>query len=352
MSLAGAGASLPGAERIEWVGYWTQQTTLAVTLTGLVRLAERMAAPRLPRPPRHATRAVTERFRALLRRDVANVRAGYYPRDLLQFAWGPFVRDLPLTLVDTPRVMLRYWRNAYRDLPPPRESGWYPSYYLRNFHWQTDGWLSEQSARRYDVGVELLFGGAADVMRRMVLPPLVDGLRGCAHPRILDVGCGTGRWLRQAHRALPHAKLYGLDLSPYYLAHARKLLAGVADVSLVAENAEHMPFIDGLFDAVVSVFLFHELPSDVRRQVAAEMWRVVRPGGLAIVCDSAQQADSPELMHVLTSFPRLYHEPYYKGYLRDDLGEMLAQCGFEVLRTEPNFVAKTVVARRASVPAG
>ena len=39
---------------------------------------------------------------------------------------------------------------------------------------------------------------------------------------------------------------------------------------------------------VTCVYLFHELPADVRRAVAAEMLRVLRPGGLLVLVDSIQ----------------------------------------------------------------
>ena len=46
----------------------------------------------------------------------------------------------------------------------------YPAYYLQNFHYQTDGWLSKDSARLYDFQVETLFLGSADTRRRQALP--------------------------------------------------------------------------------------------------------------------------------------------------------------------------------------
>jgi len=48
----------------------------------------------------------------------------------------------------------------------------------------------------------------------------------------------------------------------------------------------------------------------------------------------------------LDGFPRLYHEPYFKSYARDDLAELLEDSGFEVERVEPAFFAKVVVARK------
>lgn len=286
------------------------------------------------------------RYQALLARDLANVERGDYPRDLLyQLPVVRYLRQLPAALTDLPRFLWRSVTEQHDDLPAHVDRSRYPRYYLRTFHWQTDGWLSDHSARLYDASVEFLFAGTADIMRRMAIPPLVAALRGVSRPRVLDVACGTGRFLLQLGRAVPQAKLYGLDLSAPYLAHAGDLLGG-RDVSLVNDNAEAMPWAAASFDAVASVFLFHELPSDARRRVAAEMFRVVRPGGTVVVCDSAQLADSGQIEPVLRHFPAAYHEPYYKGYLRDDLAALLAEVGFTVESSEPHLVSKVVVARR------
>ena len=53
----------------------------------------------------------------------------------------------------------------------------YPAYYRRTFHWQTDGYFTEHSAEVYELGVELLFRGTADVMRRQIIPPVTRFIR-------------------------------------------------------------------------------------------------------------------------------------------------------------------------------
>src|SRR5207245_911730 len=153
-----------------------------------------------------------------------------------------------------------------------------PNSSRQNFHCQTHGWLSRHSARIYDLGVDFLFWGATDAMRRMLIPPLVEGVSGTRQPRILDVACGTGRFLKQLHAALPKAKLYGVDLSPYYVERARIALSNDPAVTVSVENAEAFPFDDASFDAATSIFLFHELPRATRRKVWREMQRVVKPG--------------------------------------------------------------------------
>ena len=72
-----------------------------------------------------------------------------------------------------------------------------PDYYLRNFHFQSGGWLTQDSARRYDTQVEVLFNGSANATRRQALLPLHEVFAGRDQRRLrlLDVGCGTGRFL-------------------------------------------------------------------------------------------------------------------------------------------------------------
>lgn len=333
--------------RMDRTRYRLQQQGLALSLGVGGRLITRIVSPSQPLPGSEAVAELRRRYEALLERDLYNVEHGYYPRALLyQIPMLSYLRLLPEVLTDLPRFLWRSCRGEYADLPQNVDTSHYPPYYRRTFHWQTDGWLSLRSARLYDASVELLFGGTADVMRRMTIPPVVESVRGRTKPRILDVACGTGRFLLQLYRALPRAKLYGLDLSPYYIKTAAEVLRPATDVSLVTENAESMPFADGFFDAVTSVYLFHELPARVRRTVMREAWRVLKPGGCLAVCDSIQLSDSPMLKTVIQGFPAAYHEPYYKSYVRDDLTRVMSECGFTVEVSEPHLVSKVVVGRK------
>lgn len=300
-------------------------------------------------PPAAVQRAVQARYVDLLETDLENVRAGHYPRSLLfQLPLGAYARKFPGLLSDLPRTMRRMHAGAYDDLPSTVDLRRFPPYYRRTFHWQTDGYFSARSAELYDVGVEFLFLGTADIMRRQVIPPLSRFLaaEGERKGRLLDIACGTGRGLRQIALAHPDLDLYGFDLSPYYLKTAARLLEDVPRLSLLQGNAEELPFKDGYFDAISCIYLFHELPRNARRRVANEMFRVLRPGGLLVLEDSCQRSDSPELGPALDRFGRDFHEPFYSDYLEDDLARLLVDTGFELESESVAFVSKVVEARR------
>src|SRR3954465_8246284 len=173
----------------------------------------------------------------------------------------------------------------------------YPRYYRRMFHFQSDGYLSEASAERYDYQVEVLFGGGASLMRRQALVPLRAALRhypdGAATARLLDIGCGTGSFLREVKRNFPRLAVTVLDLSEPYLAVAERRLADWSRVTLIPGAAEAIPFPDNQFEIVSCIYLLHELPPVVRRAVVDEIRRVLKPGGALIFMDSLQIGDEP-----------------------------------------------------------
>ena len=311
-----------------------------------------IACARQSPPSKQAALALRRRLEQLFDEDWRDAEAGYYPRALIgRLPWREYASVVPRLFIDVPRRRRRIRRENFFDLPDAAQPQRYPEYYARNFHFQTDGYLGDTSAALYDLQVELLFAGTADAMRRRMIRPVVRFARSQPPPRrplrMLDVACGTGHLLEMMSAALGDAvTLCGLDLSPHYLARARKILPRKLEVSLVCDNAERLPFPDGHFDVVTNAFLLHEVPREVRGRVIAEMARVLRPGGLLVVADSIQLADAPELREQILDFPVRYHEPYYLDYLNDDLPRRLRAAGLRVLEERSSFVTRVVTAER------
>jgi len=314
-------------------------------------LAARVSRPvPLPEPLRGRPMPDKQRILAdlwtLIEQDWRNIEAGYYARPKEDLG-SPFdaMRGAIDFFTDLSAVeRRRHGAPAERilsEVPP----GTYPRYYLQKFHFQSDGYLSGASAKRYDHQVEVLFGGAAAAMRRQALVPLKAALARRSAARLLDVACGTGRFLREVKTNYPRLDVTGLDLSVHYLAVGQRELRDWSRARFVVGAAEAMPFADGQFDAITCIYLFHELPPGVRRAVVSEIRRVLKLGGMLVFIDSLQPGDEPDYDAMLDYFPVAFHEPYYASYLREDLDRLWSP-GFTPDQRVPAYFSKVLSYRR------
>ena len=299
------------------------------------------------------SKELEKRFNYLVNKDWEDAQGGVYPVSLLfdDNIWEFLVSYIGIWL-DYPATWSRLQKKDYQQLPDDIDIEKYPQYYRQNFHFQTDGYLSEGSANIYDLQVDILFNGIADAMRRRILKPLKENLAKLDVPptevKLLDVACGTGRTLKFIRSTLPDASLCGLDLSSAYLRKANELLSSLPQElpQLIEGNAENLPFKDESFQAVSNVFLLHELPRPIRKKVIGEFYRVLQSQGILVIADSIQMSDSPELEPLMNNFPRIFHEPYYTNYIQDDIALLLDKTGFVDIQEEIHAFSKYWVARK------
>lgn len=100
--------------------------------------------------------------------------------------------------------------------------------------------------------------------------------------RVLEVGVGYGQWL-QRFKEFGAAEAAGIDVLPWRIDAARERYP---TLDLVAGDAAELPYDDGHFDVTMQLTcLSSVLDEDVRRRIAAEMWRVTAPGGIVLSYD-------------------------------------------------------------------
>ena len=215
----------------------------------------------------------------------------------------------------------------------------FPDYYLKSFHGQPNGYLSEESARIYDLGQSLFFFGSDGLVRKTLLRRLPREAS-----RLLDLGCANGASTFGLARRFPQAALHAVDLSPFFLARAKERAARLRltdRITFHQENAESMPcFETGSFDLITSTFLHHEVPLSANRRILREARRLLSPGGCLAILDELQLSDTEKASWI----PAIAYEPHYPDYFKLVWEQELRDAGFTSVESKTSWVSKTIIA--------
>lgn len=105
--------------------------------------------------------------------------------------------------------------------------------------------------------------------------------------RILDVGCGTGRWAELVANHLPYSEVWGLDLSEKMLEHAAlRAQQYPGRMHFAQGDSQQLPYESEMFDLVTCSHSFHHYPDQLK--VVKEMRRVLKPSGRVILVDGCR----------------------------------------------------------------
>lgn len=286
---------------------------------------------------------------ALWQWDAKNITQGIYSDAVNdKKAFKKRLADFFHILSDYPKVLKRRHHNKTKLKGHSDQS--YPNYFKRTFHFQSEGYLSAESAKMYDEQVEILFGGTADLMRRNLLVELAPVLGNFKERgndvRILELAGGTGAGTRLLTTVLPKAHYSFTDLSPYYVEYAAERLGNSFDIRYHTLDAADTKLPESSYDLVFHIFLFHELPRLERVKVLEEMRRVLKPGGHGVIIDSIQIEDMPRWRDILIDFPKRYHEPFYRNYLEWNMDSAVKSAGLELVSRSRCFLSTCLVFKR------
>ena len=98
--------------------------------------------------------------------------------------------------------------------------------------------------------------------------------------RVLEIGCGTGNLTIRAKACSSLGiEVIGSDPDPLALDRAQRKARRLSGIRFERGYAQRLPYADGEFDRVLSSMMLHHLDSDAKTAAAAEVFRVLRPGG-------------------------------------------------------------------------
>lgn len=209
-----------------------------------------------------------------------------------------------------------------------------PEYFKRNYHYQTDGYFSFDSAKRYDHQVELLFLGSAHIMRKVAYSTLAATLKGGFE--VLEFGAGSGTSGHQFKQVFPEASLDLLDPSTTYLDYARTTYPQSFNAFIPEFMENFRP--NKKYDCIFSCFIMHEIPVKYWDSVTVAIKEALKKGGHLLIIDSQQNCDKIEHQFALDQFAEDYFEPYFQEFRETSLEEYFTQKGFKLIsKTEVLF---------------
>jgi len=154
---------------------------------------------------------------------------------------------------------------------------------------------------------------------------LLDRLSLSADDHVLDVGCGTGQ--TSSFAAERAGTVDGVDISEPQLSRARRKFT---ETRFLRADAEHLPFTDDTFDAVVSVGAVIYFPDPVA--ALAEARRVTRPGGSILVA-GFNRPKFPSWVPT-ENWATVVNEALFYTWTEDESREQFAAAGWDNIESD------------------
>lgn len=244
-----------------------------------------------------------------------------------------------LILRDLKKFLDRKNRKDSRDLKEIDPGANCPDYFKRNYHYQTDGYFSYDSAYRYDHQIEILFLGSAHIMRKVAYAEVADILKG--NEDVLEFGAGSGTSGYQFKLLYPGTSLDILEPGSGYLDYAQRTYPNSFNRVIPAffENFKS----DKKYEFIFSCFVMHEIPVAYWDGITHSIKDSLKAGGYLFIIDSQQNCDKTKHQFALDQFGEDFYEPYFPEFRERSLEDYFQEQGFKLIRKNEVLFSKTLL---------
>jgi SAM-dependent methyltransferase len=210
-----------------------------------------------------------------------------------------------------------------------------PRYYTAfDFHLQPRSYHGDELAGVvYDIGVPIYVlhrngpdSGESGRALASVIPP-------GRYEKILDMGCGVGQKTIPVADAFP-GEVHAIDLSAPMIKYAHKRAERMGcKIHFSQQNVKRTKFADESFDLVFSTILMHELPPVAIHNMIAEIYRLLKPGGLTAHLNLPPYSQMSPYNAFLMDWETINNgEPYWRAFHNLDLPPFFREAGFKNIR--------------------
>ncbi|MGH7834617.1 MAG: class I SAM-dependent methyltransferase [Candidatus Binatia bacterium] len=176
----------------------------------------------------------------------------------------------------------------------------------------------------------------ASDMRTQMVDRLADmlGLKG--DELVLDLATGTGRFARPLSTRLTSGRIIGIDQALAMLKVGHEQEEAIPCYSLIAGDAESLPFKTSVFDRAFVSFAFHHFCAPAL--VVREILRVLKEGGKFVVLDpvvhEAWDSVDRALEEKINQVFRRAHGEDFRFHTASSIRSHLTQAGFGIARSD------------------
>jgi ubiquinone/menaquinone biosynthesis C-methylase UbiE len=144
-----------------------------------------------------------------------------------------------------------------------------------------------------------------------------------ANARVLDAGCGAG--VPISHMLGEHFEVTGVDFSEAQIELAKQNVPGA---KFLCEDMTKLSFPDHTFDGITSYYAIIHIPREEHQGLLANFYRMLKPGGLALLCLGAE--------HLIDDVDEDYlgTRMYWSHYDSETYLKMMKEIGFKIVSSK------------------